>query len=229
MKRILIADDDANIRDVIGFALEEAGYRTTFARNGAEALALARQRPPDLVVLDIGMPERDGLDVCATLRRESDVPIVFLSARGEEIDRVLGLELGGDDYVTKPFSPRELVARVGRILKRASPPTPAANVATHGALRIDRDARSVHIRDRPVDVTALEFAILSLLCARPSSVFTREQMMDGAWPPNVHVSDRTIDSHVRNIRAKLAAAGCADGIATSRGMGFRIGACTADA
>jgi len=223
--RILVVDDEPHIREVITFALERAGMVVTSARDGAEALIAWRRHAPDLIVLDIGMPERDGLDVCRTIRKTSEVPILFLSARDEEVDRIIGLEIGGDDYVSKPFSPRELVARVKTILKRAgntlsSPSDPLMR----GPLRLDRHAHSVTWDASPVSLTALEFAVLSTLLARPDMVFSREQLIVSAYGGDIHVSDRTIDSHVRNIRAKFLAAGCSNVIATLHGVGFRLGA-----
>ena len=227
MHRILVADDDPHIREVICFALKKAGHEPVQAANGAEALKSASANPPALVVLDIGMPEMDGLDVCRLLRRTSDVPILFLSARDDEIDRIVGLEIGADDYVSKPFSPRELVARVNAILKRARPPREEASPAalTHGGLRVDPDTHTAAFEGREVILTATELAILARLLRRPEIVLSRNQIMDAAYGPAIHVSDRTIDSHVRNIRAKLAAAGCENSIATVHGVGFKLGPC----
>ena len=222
--RILIADDEPHIREVICFALERSGMTTVTARNGAETLVEFRRGKVDLIVLDIGMPEMDGLEVCRQVRKSSEVPILFLSARDEEIDRVLGLEIGGDDYVTKPFSPRELVARVNAILKRtAVKAEPKGRVMARGALRLDAGRHSVLLADRPVELTGLEFAILEALLTRPEMVFARETLMAAAYGPGTYVADRTIDSHVRNIRAKFAEAGCGDVIATVHGVGFRLG------
>jgi two-component system OmpR family response regulator len=224
MPRILVADDEPNIREVISFALERAGFATATARNGSEALQQFRRGAPDLIVLDIGMPEMDGLEVCRQIRKTSEVPILFLSARDEEIDRVLGLEIGGDDYVTKPFSARELVARVNVILKRSrngSMKAPAA--LTHGRARLDASRHAVWFGEAPITLTALEFEILSALLARPEVVFSREQIMTAAYGGGTYVSDRTIDSHIRNLRAKFAEAGCASIIETVHGVGFRLG------
>lgn len=226
-KTILVVDDDPHIRDVICFALQKASYRAEVAADGKEALDKAVLHDPSLIVLDIGLPELDGLDVCRHLRRTSDVPILFLSARDDEIDRIVGLELGADDYVTKPFSPRELIARVGAILKRyASTGTGAEQdepVLRHGSLSLDKAQRQVLVAELPVALTAIEFDILAALLARPKIVFTREQILQQAYKDNIHVSDRTIDSHVRNIRAKLGGAGCSDAIETVHGVGFRLG------
>ncbi len=226
---ILVVDDDPHIRDVVRFAFEKTGMRISTAQDGKEALRQFDRNVHDLVVLDVGMPEIDGLEVCRQIRKTSDTPILFLSARDEEIDRILGLEIGGDDYVTKPFSPRELVARVNAILRRArNKPAPTApKTISHGRLTIDPDARTAHFLDAPVSLTALEFDILRTLLARPGFVFTRELILDAAYAGNIHVADRTIDSHVRNIRAKMAVAGCESVIETVHGVGFKLGRCEA--
>lgn len=223
--RILVVDDEPHIRDVITFALERAGMAVTAARDGAEALMAWRRHAPDLIVLDIGMPELDGLDVCRTIRKTSEVPILFLSARDEEVDRIIGLEIGGDDYVSKPFSPRELVARVKAILKRSGGASPAvSDLLVRGDLRLDRAGHSVTWRDSAIALTALEFSVLAALLGRADMVFTREQLIVAAYGGDMHVSDRTVDSHIRNIRAKFLAAGCANVITTVHGVGFKLGA-----
>jgi len=225
--RILIIDDDPNIRDVIGFAVEAAGFVAEYAEDGASGLAKATSLPVDLVVLDIGLPEMDGFDVCKALRRSSEVPILFLSARDEEIDRVLGMEIGGDDYVTKPFSPRELVARIKAILKRAAPaPAPRGGaVLERGALWLDVERHLCRFAGAEIALTGSEFALLRSLLERPDHVIRRRDLVDAVYGANIHVSDRTIDSHIRNIRRKLDAAGCADGIETLHGVGLRMGPC----
>jgi two-component system, OmpR family, response regulator len=226
MPRILIADDEPNIREVISFALERAGFATVTARNGSEALQQFRRGPLDLIVLDIGMPEMDGLELCRQIRKTSDVPILFLSARDEEIDRVLGLEIGGDDYVTKPFSTRELVARVNVIIKRARSGEKRVAALTHGKVRLDAARHAVWFGEADVSLTALEFEILSAFLGRPELVFSREQLMQAAYGAGTFVSDRTIDSHIRNLRAKFAEVGCASIVETVHGVGFRLGAAT---
>ncbi len=228
--RILVADDDPHIREIICFALEKAGMQPVAARDGAEALLRFDDRVPDLIVLDVGMPEMDGLEVCRRIRKTSEVPVLFLSARDEEIDRVIGLEIGGDDYVTKPFSPRELVARVNAILKRVQPQaTPAAGHLARGDLRLDPAGHMVVLGATPIALTALEFAILQLLLVRPGQVFSRAQILDAVYGGTIHVADRTIDSHVRNIRAKFMSVGCDSIVDTVHGVGFRIGQCRASA
>ncbi|MGL9623513.1 response regulator transcription factor [Bradyrhizobium sp. U531] len=231
--RILIVDDEGHIREVIRVALKKAGMDVIEARDGKEALLRIAADKPDLIVLDIGMPEFDGLDVCREVRKVSDVPILFLSARDEEIDRILGLEIGGDDYVTKPFSPRELVARVNVILRRLSPRNgeikagPAA--LAQGGLLIDPEQHVATFAGTPLKLTAIEFGILRAFLTRPTSVFNREQLMRAAYQLNIQVSDRTIDSHIRNIRAKLAAQNCENVIETIHGVGFKLGRCEKEA
>jgi two-component system, OmpR family, response regulator len=231
--RILIVDDEGHIREVIRVALKKAGMDVIEARDGKEALGRAAADKPDLIVLDIGMPEFDGLDVCREIRKTSDVPILFLSARDEEIDRVLGLEIGGDDYVTKPFSPRELVARVNVILRRLNPrngETKAGPAAlAQGGLLIDPEQHVATFAGTPLKLTAIEFGILRAFLTRPTSVFNREQLMRAAYQLNIQVSDRTIDSHIRNIRAKLAALACDNVIETIHGVGFKLGRCEKEA
>ncbi|MDL2397820.1 response regulator [Rhizobium mayense] len=225
-QRILIVDDEPHIRDVISFALERAGMTISTARNGTEAMMAFRRGDIDLIILDVGMPEMDGLEVCRQIRRTSGLPILFLSARDEEIDRIIGLEIGGDDYVTKPFSPRELVARVKAILKRmdTSASKTELPVLSHGPIRLDRDGHVVTIHGNEVGLTGLEFSILAALLGRPNMVFSREQLMTAAYGTGIYVADRTIDSHIRNIRAKFATAGCDGVVATVHGVGFRFNA-----
>lgn len=230
--RILIVDDEGHIREVIRVALRKAGMDVVDARDGKEAIARFAADKPDLIVLDIGMPEFDGLDVCREIRKTSDVPILFLSARDEEIDRVLGLEIGGDDYVTKPFSPRELVARVNVILRRLTPrngESKPASVLAQGVLSIDTEQHVASFAGTTLKLTAIEFGILRAFLTRPTSVFNREQLMRAAYQLNIQVSDRTIDSHIRNIRAKLAAQNCDNVIETIHGVGFKLGRCEREA
>jgi two-component system, OmpR family, response regulator len=215
--RILIVDDEGHIREVIRVALKKAGMDVIEARDGKEALLRFAADKPDLIVLDIGMPEFDGLDVCREIRKISDVPILFLSARDEEIDRILGLEIGGDDYVTKPFSPRNGEAKAG----------PGA--LAQGGLLIDPEQHVATFAGRPLKLTAIEFGILRAFLTRPTSVFNREQLMRAAYQLNIQVSDRTIDSHIRNIRAKLAALACDNVIETIHGVGFKLGRCEKEA
>ncbi|EEA95118.1 response regulator transcription factor [Pseudovibrio sp. JE062] len=228
MQNILVVDDDAHIREVITFAIEKANYNTIIAENGFEAVACFKQQPVDLIILDIGMPEMDGFEVCREIRKHSEVPILFLSARDEEIDRILGLEMGGDDYVTKPFSPRELVARIGAILKRTNGPKITGEAKPSqlqaGGVQLDPSYRSVAYNGQPVELTSIEFEILKLFLDRPRMTFSRDRIIDLAYPPNIHVSDRTIDSHIRNVRSKLTTAGAPNLIETVHAVGFRLAA-----
>ena len=227
MARILIVDDDPAIRDVVRFALVKAGFETVEAGNGRVALELFAASAPDLLVLDVTLPELDGTEICRLIRRESTVPILFLSSRDEEFDRVLGLELGGDDYLVKPFSPRELVARVKAVLRRG-PAVPAAaaaaSVLRHGALSLDLDLVKASWNGCEVALTATEFGILRTLMARPGKVYSRDSLMDGAYSIEKTVSDRTIDSHVRRLRAKFEAIGAAP-IETLHGVGYKLAPC----
>lgn len=220
--RLLVVDDDPHIRSVLRIALGQVGHLVDEAGDGAEGLAKAQSGRYDLIVLDIGLPEMDGLALCRTLRATDQTPVLFLTAREDEIDRVLGFELGGDDYVTKPFSPRELVARIAAILKRARPAqTPSL---TRGILRIDPARHLCEVGDLPLTLTAREMDILAHLMGHPDRVSARPALVDAVYGV-VQVSDRTLDSHLRNLRAKLTAAGCADAIETVHGIGIRMGPC----
>ncbi len=225
MARILIVDDDAAIRDVVRFALARAGFDTVEAATGRAALLRFAEARPDLVVLDIMMPELDGIEVCRAIRRDSATPILFLSSRDEEVDRIVGLELGADDYLVKPFSPRELVARIKAVLRRVAAPAAADGAALHhGRLRLELDSVQAFWDGRAVPLTATEFGILRTLIARPGRVCSRDSLMDGAYAIHKIVSDRTIDSHVRRLRAKFAAIG-AEPIETMHGLGYKLSAC----
>lgn len=228
MHKILIADDDAHIRDVISFAVEDAGMKATHVASGDAALASVEADPPDLLILDIGMPGKDGLEVCRAIRRTSELPILFLTARGDEVDRVVGLEIGGDDYVTKPFSPRELMARVRAILKRTShQPAPQETGYTRGLLHLDPDRHFCTFAGRDIHLTSSEFSVLTALMRRPEMVMSRAQLLTQVYGNNIHVSDRTLDSHLRNLRQKLADAGCKRAIQTVHGVGLRLDTCDA--
>ena len=228
MAKILIADDDPHIRQLLAFALEKAGFEVIEAEDGEAALAQAQAAAPDLLVLDLNMPRLSGLDVCRQLRAKGELPILILSSRDEEIDRVLGIELGADDYVVKPFSPREVVARVTAILRRARPAASAAasgGEVARGRLSLDPDAWLAHWDGRPLALTVTEFGILRTLAAAPAKVFTRDAIIDRLRGPGFAITDRTVDSHVRNLRGKFAALGAHDVIETRAGVGYRLGAC----
>jgi two-component system OmpR family response regulator len=226
-RRVLVVDDDSHIREVIRFALEQASFEVHEAGDGRAGLERFTAVEPDLVVLDILMPEMDGTEVCRRLRGDrggSRVPIIFLSSKSDEIDRVLGLELGGDDYVTKPFSPRELVARVRAVLRRIEElhaAVPSPGVTSHGALRLDPSRFEVSWQGRVIPLTLTEFGLLEVLISRPGRVFTRDELMQRAYRDHVVVSDRTINSHIKRLRRKLAAVGC-EPIETVHGLGYRL-------
>ena len=222
MQKVLVVDDDPHIRDVVCFALRRAGYEPLPADNGFAALDLAAREAPALVILDILMPELDGTEVCRRLRKGSDVPIIFLTSKDEEMDRILGLELGADDYVVKPFSPRELVARVKTVLRRKGP-VAAAQKLMRGKLVVDLEAIEASWDGTGVPLTATEFALLKTIAAQPRRVFTRENLMTASYAGARFVSDRTIDSHIRHIRAKFQSAG-GDPIETVHGVGYRLAA-----
>ena len=227
-RTILVVDDDPHIRQLLVFALGKAGLGTIEAADGEAALALVEAQQPDLIVLDINMPRMDGLEVCRRIRADSQVPILFLSSRDDEIDRVIGIELGADDYVVKPFSPREVVARVMAILRRVAapaPPQPAAATIAQGLLRLDMDGWRANWADVEVPLTVTEFSILRLLAAMPAKVFGRDAIIDRLHGPGFAVTDRTIDSHIRNLRAKFANVGGTDLIETRAGIGYALGPC----
>ncbi|WP_171136474.1 response regulator transcription factor [Ruegeria sp. HKCCC1038] len=224
--RILVVDDDPDILEVTRFAVEKAGFGTAFASDGLAAISAYQTEKPDLIVLDIGLPEKDGLEVCREIRKSSDVPILFLTARDDEIDRIIGLEIGADDYLTKPFSPRELVARIKAILKRSAPaPAPDEPVLRQGGLELQAERHLCQFNGSDIPLTGSEFRLLATLMTRPDHVLSRSALIDALYGYNIHVSDRTIDSHIRNVRAKLAQAGCADAIVTVHGVGLRMGPC----
>lgn len=226
MTTILLIDDDPHIRDVVRFALTREGFTVTEAGDGAHGLAAAEAETPDLIVLDVMMPEMDGTEVCRRLRRQSTVPIIFLSSRDDEIDRVLGLELGGDDYVVKPFSPRELVARVKAVLRRRVPVAaaePAGELRYH-RLCLDLDGFRAFWDQSEVVLTATEFALLRTLAERPGKVFSRDALMDGAYSDFRTVADRTVDSHIRRIRAKFQVVG-GEPVETAHGLGYKLSGC----
>lgn len=225
--KILVVDDDAHIREVITFSLTRANFEVIEAQDGKEALAQFKSQSPDLIILDVGMPELEGTDVCRIIRQESQVPLIFLSARDEEIDRILGLELGADDYITKPFSSRELVARVKTILRRSTlsqSEKEESSEISNGYLFINSDTREVSWHQQALELTATEFQMLHTMAKRPGHVFSRELLMDGSYSNNISVSDRTIDSHLRRVRNKFKDVGGAP-IDTVHGVGYRVNSC----
>lgn len=219
---ILVVDDDPHIREVMRFALTKAGYRVSEAANGSAAHAMLAADPPALVVLDIIMPEDDGLTLCRRIRAESRLPIIFVSSRDDELDRVLGLELGADDYLTKPFSPRELAARVTAVLRRTEPQATSGpgEVLVRGPVRLDVARHKCHVNDRELGLTVTEFELLRALLGAPGRVLSRAQLVELAYGPGHFISDRTVDSHVRRLRAKLGEA--ASMLETVYGVGYRL-------
>jgi two-component system alkaline phosphatase synthesis response regulator PhoP len=205
MKTILVVDDEPKITNLVRDYLVRAGFEVLAARDGREALAAARECKPDLLIVDLGLPDIDGLDVTHTLRKESSVPVIILTARDEETDKILGLELGADDYVTKPFSPKELVARVRAVLRRIeiSREGAAADVLQAGDLRIDLARHEVRVRERSVDLTATEFELLAVMARQPGRVFTRAQLLDAIHGVSFESFERAIDSHIKNLRRKI--------------------------
>lgn len=202
MKTILVVDDERKIAEIVRDNLERGGFRVLLAGDGAAALAAARASPPDLVVLDLGLPRLDGLDVTRALRRESNVPIIMLTARVDESDKLVGLELGADDYVTKPFSPKELVARVRAVLRRSETPQ-RGDILRSGDVTLDLARMKVARGGTPIDPTPTEFQILAAMMRQPGRVFTRAQLLDAVRGIAVESFERSIDSHIKNIRRKL--------------------------
>jgi len=203
VKHILVVDDEPRIAEIARDYLERAGYRVTVAGNGIDALAIARTRQPDLIVLDLGLPQMDGLDVTRALRRQSNVPIIMLTARVDESDTLIGLELGADDYVTKPFSPKELVARVRAVFRRVDAQTAPGDVIRAGDVTLDKARMSASVEGRHIDLTVTEFELLATLAGQPGRVFTRAQLLDAIRGEAVESFDRAIDAHVKNLRRKL--------------------------
>jgi DNA-binding response OmpR family regulator len=203
MKTILVVDDEPSIAQIAGDYLRHGGFGVITACNGVDALTLARAQRPDLIVLDLGLPRMDGIEVARTLRREGNIPIIMLTARIEESDRLAGLELGADDYMTKPFSPRELVARVRSVLRRVDPSGGGGDVLRRGDLVID-NARMQVLRDgTPIDLTPTEFQLLAALAQKPGRIFTRAQLLDAVRGTDIDSFERAIDTHIKNIRRKI--------------------------
>ncbi|MEM7159679.1 MAG: response regulator [Myxococcota bacterium] len=222
--RILIVDDEADLVATIAYTLEQEGWQTQSAYNGRSALELAAQSPtPDLVLLDLMLPDLSGTEVCRELRareRTSAIPIVMLTARGDEIDRVVGFEVGADDYVTKPFSLRELVLRLKAVIRRADRPEVVPNELRFGRLRVDSLAHQVWVDDQEVILTALELRLLSLLLARRGRVQSRETLLNDVWGHDPYLPTRTVDTHIQRLRKKLG--GASAYIETLRGAGYRF-------
>jgi DNA-binding response OmpR family regulator len=203
-EQILVVDDEPMVREVVVAYLEREGFSVDEATTGAAALKRIGESPPDLVVLDVMLPELDGFSVLTELRRSGDIPVILLTARTEETDRVLGLELGADDYVVKPFSPRELVARVRSVLRRAAPPTASPEIRDFDGLVIDEQAREVSIDGNPIEMTPKEFDLIAFLARSPRQVFSRGQLLEQVWDSSADWQDpSTVTVHVRRLRRKM--------------------------
>ncbi len=223
MARILLVEDEADLRQVIEFNLTAAGHEVLTAATGADGLRLARERRPEVVLLDIMLPDTSGLEVCRQIKASAEtksILVVLLTARGEEIDRVVGFEIGADDYVVKPFSVRELTLRVSAILRRGQLGESQEQVVSFGALRMDREAHRAWADGDELELTALEFKLLSILYDRRDRVQTRSVLLDVVWGIQADVTTRTVDTHVKRLREKLGAA--RDYIETVRGVGYRF-------
>ena len=203
MKQILVVDDEPRIAEICRDYLERAGFKVTIAGNGADALTLARTAQPDLVVLDLGLPKMDGLDVTRALRKHTNVPIIMLTARVEESDKLIGLELGADDYLTKPFSPKELVARVRAVFRRTDIAPGRSDIVRAADVTLDVPRMRVKVRQRVIELTSTEFELLAMMMRQPGRVFTRGQLLDAVRGEDMESLDRVIDAHVKNLRRKL--------------------------
>ncbi|MEW6033403.1 MAG: response regulator transcription factor [Chloroflexota bacterium] len=223
-QRILVVDDEPKITDVIKLYLEKEGFQVASAADGKQAVDRAGSYRPDVIILDLNLPDMDGLEVCRIIRKQSDVPIIMLTGRGEEVDRIVGLEIGADDYVTKPFSPRELVARVRAVLRRRSPEPGAAERIAAGDLVIDLARYEATCKGKRLDLTTTEFKLLSALAQRPGRVYTRMQLLDIVQGDAYEGYERTIDAHIKNLRQKVSQHvkehNCR--IETMRGVGYKF-------
>jgi two-component system, OmpR family, catabolic regulation response regulator CreB len=226
--RILVVEDEPSILDNILYSLETEGFEPHGCATGGEAERALRDGDFQLIVLDVGLPDTQGFELCRTIRRSSNVPIIFLTARSSEVDRVVGLEIGGDDYVVKPFSPRELSARVKAVLRRAQAaaqaPAGAAEAAlVAGPFRVDEERAQAFFHGKPLGLSSTEFRLLRALCRRPGRVYSRAQLMEVAWDDPGAALERTVDAHIKSLRAKLKEAQPdADPIETHRGFGYSL-------
>jgi DNA-binding response OmpR family regulator len=202
-QKILVVDDEREIVKLVRAYLEQASFRVVTAADGQEGLTVFRHEKPDLVVLDLNLPRIDGLDVCRTIRRESDTPVIMLTARVEEQDRLIGLELGADDYIVKPFSPREVVARVRAVLRRAQPAPATPGVISAADVTLDLTRHAVSVGGQPVELTPTEFSLLRAMVAEPGRAFSRMELLDAAQGEAYEGYERTIDTHIKNLRVKI--------------------------
>ena len=222
MKKILVVEDEPDIRELLGNYLSNEGYTVCLAEDGVEAISLFSKEQPDLVILDIMIPKIDGYGVCEVIKKQSDVPIIFLSALGDEKSLIKGYDLMADDYVTKPFSMPVLLRKVSAVLRRNDPSSTAKapSLITHGDILLNKDTMEVTVKGREVELTSKEFDLLALFLKNPGRVFTREMLLDLLWDYNSFVDERIVDSHIKNMRHKLGEAG--DCIETVRGRGYRV-------
>ena len=219
--KILIVEDEPAIAETIQYALETDGFETRCLSSGKAVLDLLEREAIDLIVLDIGLPDISGLELCKEIRKTRQLPVIFLTARSDEVDRVVGLEIGADDYVVKPFSPRELTARVRAVLRRARPTTAAKSIAN--TFKLDESKRQIIYAGSPLELSRYEYNLLVILIQRPGQVFSREQLMQLAWEEPEAAMDRTVDAHIKNIRAKLKTINPEiDPIMTHRGIGYAL-------
>lgn len=210
--KVLVVEDDPGIADVLVYALRAEGYETTWVQNAAQAW---QQIPAaDFILLDVGLPDESGFELCKKIRRSSNIPVIFLTARSDEIDRVVGLEIGADDYILKPFSPREVVARIKAVQRRLG----GVQAVCEQGLRLDRPSFSVRFNGRSIELSRTEFDLLEMLAGSPGRVFTRAQILDHAWADGGCVTDRTVDAHIKSLRKKLGSMDCLE---TVRGVGYR--------
>lgn len=224
-QKVLMIDDEENVCEMISLYFDKAGYDVVTAVDGADGIEKARQYRPDIIILDLMLPGMDGLDVCKEIRKSSNVPIVMLTARTDEVDRVLGLEIGADDYITKPFSPRELLARVKAVLRRAAyiPNPDEQQVLNLPGLSVSRISREVVVGDRKVDLTPKEFDLLWYLASNRNRVFTREQLLEHVWAYQEFYGDeRTVDQHIKRLRRKIENNGSPCRITTIWGVGYKF-------
>jgi DNA-binding response OmpR family regulator len=219
-KTILVVDDEKNIVELAKLYLEKEGYRVEDARDGAEALAKIKSLQPALIVLDLMLPEIDGWEVCRRVRRESDIPIIMLTARGDDVDKIVGLELGADDYLTKPFNPRELVARVRAVLRRYQKATRPERIVKIGQVTIDPQRREVKVKGKPIELRTKEFDLLLTLARHKGIVLSRDQLLDMVWGYDFYGQTRTVDVHIAHLREKLAGSGLV--IDTVWGIGYKL-------
>jgi len=223
-RKILVVDDEPKVCDLIKAYLEKDGYEVILAGDGKSAVEKARSYKPDLIVLDLNLPVMDGMEVFRTVKAISDIPVIMVTARDDEVDKIVGLQLGADDYVTKPFSPRELAARVAAVLRRYAEGTKASTRLLTGDLLVDFDRHEVKYRNEIVNLTSAEFKLLAVMAKNPGRVFTRLQLMDSAFGETYEGYDRTIDAHIKNLRQKLNTIGGEEEnpVVTVRGIGYKL-------